>query len=417
MLCLNQYLQYLKSGVLVLFLCVLSSCMFTQKDGSATLAFYQAHLKSSIPAGASGLTAFQLTFYPFAQTNCASCHGGSQGPLFAVSNVANAYNAGKDASYMNFASVSNAKLAIYSGNGHCGIPSCSGNTSAAVIQLQAWADVENAITAANGNAGGGSGSGGGNMGGGGSTGGASANALISSSLALPTPLPTGNTYKVMRWPLSQLTPASPLVSGAIFEMEVQSLNATTYRVRNPRILGLTSVVKITGMHVFVKPSTDAGIGVEDLGAGSVWESDIVNAPVSTLPGTLPVGPIVTTPVVPPLDGFSMIIGVRSNQDSFTVAFDKLEASASLTATFASINLNLLIPKCLNCHNAGNPAGGIRYDSYAQTLGSVTPGNPGMSRLYGSSLGAGASMPIGGTKFTAAESAVINTWITNGALDN
>jgi hypothetical protein len=215
----------------------------------------------------------------------------------------------------------------------------------------------------------------------------------------------------MRWNLTNLTPASALVAGAIFEIEVQKLSATTYRVRNPKMAGLRSAVRITGMHVFVKPSTEAGIGVEDLGAGSVWASDVVTAGVTTLPANLPTAPLAVGTFVP-LDSFSMIIGIRSNQDSFTVAFDKLETAVPLMSTFSSISLNILGPKCLNCHNTNNRLGGKSYSSYAETIASGTA-----SLLSSVSGGAAARMPTGSLKLSTAEVNAISAWITAGAPNN
>lgn len=389
---------------------LLSACEFTPKLENATLAVYAQKNKSTIPQGATGEEAFQSTFYAFAVKNCATCHGTSQAPLFAVSNVTNAYNVARDSSYVNFTSVSSSKLVTYSGNGHCGTMGCAANSAAAAIQVQAWADVELANAAGSGT---------------GSeptpvetsspTGGPSSSAFISTAMLVPNPLPTGAAYKVMRWNLSQLVPASPLVAGAIFEMEVQLLSTSTYRVRNPRIIGLKSIVKVTGIHVFVKPSAESGIGVEDLGAGSVWASDVLSAPISTLPATLPVGPITA---VAPLSTFAMVIGVRSNQDSFTIAFDKLEMGAPAPVTFAAISQNLLVPKCVECHGAATAYAGVRYDTYAETMKTVVLNNAAnRGRLYLSTLGANASMPIGGTKFTPAESAGVASWIDAGAPNN
>jgi hypothetical protein len=117
----------------------------------------------------------------------------------------------------------------------------------------------------------------------------------------------------------------------------------------------------------------------------------------------------------------MIIGVRSNDDSFQVAFDALQANTVLTATFASIKANITDRQCLSCHNATNASGGVRYDNYADATSarSVTIGTPASSRLYVTSLGANASMTTGKGKgaLTAAESKAILDWITAGALNN
>jgi mono/diheme cytochrome c family protein len=382
----------------------------TPKDEDATLAFYQERA-SALTNATTGIGAFSDTFYSFARANCASCHGVSQAPLFAVSDVNAAYAVAKNAAYVNFSSPSESKLAGHSGDGHCGLPGCQSNADVATDMISAWAAVE---LAGNGDGGTGSGP---VIGGGPVTGGANSSAFISQSLAIPANLPTGTSYVPMRWQLSQLTPASALVSGAVFELEVQKLSDTTYRVRNPKIAGLQAPVRVSGIHVFVKPSTDAGIGVEDLGAGSAWESDIVVVPATNLPGTFPTGPLSTSTYVP-LDPFSMVIGIRSNQDSFTVSFDYLDSAATLTPTFASIDSNILSTKCVSCHNTGNTSGtGYSFSSYNETLGAVKAGNPGGSALYTSVTGANPDMPTGSIKLTTTETNAISTWITNGAQNN
>jgi|GEM_PF-1372987 len=398
-----------KSGLLfILFLLAvssLSSCIATLKEGDATLAFYQK--AKSTTSATTGIGAFTDTFYGFARTNCVACHGGTQSPLFATGDVNASYAA--SLAYANFSSPSASKLSVYAGNAHCGAAGCSGNSSTAADLIQQWADVENAASA-------GSGAPVIVIGGGPSTGTVGAGSLVSISLAIPANLPTGQNYLPMRWELSQLSPSSGLVSGALFELEIQSLSSTTYRVRNPKIVGLSAVTKITGIHVLVKPSSDPGYGVEDLGAGSVWESDVVNVAASTRPAPLPAGAL-STATFPPLDSFSMVIGIRSNQDSLTIAFDGIASGAAVMPTFASINANILQTKCVNCHNANNKLGGKSFASYTDTLMSVVAGNPAGSALFTSVAGASPTMPIGSLKLTAQETGAISTWIMNGAPNN
>lgn len=401
----------LKSGLLFASVIGLSSCIATLKQDDATLAFYQKKA-AAITNATTGVGAFKDTYYAFARTNCVSCHGVSQAPLFAVEDVSQAYNAAKDMNYVNFANPGASKLAGHAGDGHCGLPGCQSNSGVATDMIAAWAAVELAATSNNG----GTTNGGDVIGSGPSTGGVNSGAFVTTSLAIPTNLPTGTTYVPMRWQLSQLTPTSALVNGAIFELEVQKLSSTTYRVRNPKIAGLKSAVRVTGIHVFVKPSTDTGVGVEDLGTGSVWENDVVTVAPTTLPGTLPTTPLSATTFVP-LDPFSMVIGIRSNQDSFTVSFDGLATGAAITPTFASINTNVLSTKCVSCHSTNNKSGGYSFSTYADTLRAVTSGNPGASPLYTSTTGANPSMPTGSIKLTTAETGAISTWITNGAQNN
>ena len=407
-------LTMIKSGLLLIAFASLSSCLATPKDGDATLAFYQ---KATLATTATtGIGAFKDTFYAFATKNCVSCHAQGQAPLFAVADVTAAYSAADDASYVNFVSPSASKFVDYAGNAHCGQPGCSGNSQVAATAISAWAAVELAVAAAGGSGGTGDGSGGTVGGGGPATGGAGAGSYVTTTLAIPANLPSGTTFVPMRWDLTTLTPASGFVSGAIFELEVQKLSTTTYRVRNPKIAGLKSIVKVTGVHVLVKQSTDPGIGVEDLGSGSVWATDVVNVAPSTKPATLPTTPLSTT-TFPPLDTFSMVIGVRSNQDSFTIAFDMLESGAATAATFTSINANILQTKCVSCHSTNNKAGGFSYSNYTDTKASVVAGNPAGSQLYTSVTGTTPNMPIGSGKLTAGDTAAISTWITNGALNN
>ncbi len=400
-----------KSGLLLVGFISLSSCLATPKDGDATLAFYQKKAAAATTA-TTGIGAFGDTFFNFARTNCASCHGAAQAPTFAVADVNAAYGTLKGSSFVSFSNVSSSLIVTYSGNGHCGLPSCNGNAAVAAEQVQAWADVENAVASG----GGGTTPGGGTLpvGGGPTTGGANTGATITTSLNLPVTLPMGNTYVPMRWQLSQVSPANALVTGAVFELEVQKLSATTYRVRYPKIAGLRSPVRVTGIHVFVKAATDTGVGVEDLGAGSAWENDVVTVPITTLPATLPATPLSIT-TFGPMDSFSMVIGVRSNQDAFTISFDTLATAVALTSTFASINSNILAPKCVSCHSTNNKAGGFSYSNYTDTKASVGA-TPAASRLYTSVTG-GQSMPTGSLKLTTTETNSISTWITNGALNN
>lgn len=397
----------LKGSLLFFTAVLLSACNFTPKDPNATLAFYQSQMKTGTTSGVSGQTAFQNSFYAFAVKNCVACHGSSQNPLFAVANVGSAYTVAKNSAYVNFTSVSSSKLVTYSGNGHCGTAGCAANAATAAIQVQAWADAELAAgnsstpsptpTAT-------------------ATPTGTAAAFISPSMLISNPLPTGTVYKVMRWNLSQILPANTLVANAIFEIEVQLATTTTYRVRNPRIIGLASPVKVTGIHVYVKPSSDTGIGVEDTGAGSVWASTVANAPASPLPSPLPTEPVTS---VAPLDTTSLVIGVRSNQDSFTIGFDKLEAGAPAVMTYTSIRQNLLIPKCVDCHGSVTAYGGVRYDTYAETMKTVILSNTGnRGRLYLSTLAPNPSMPLGSAaKLTPAESAGVASWIDAGAPNN
>lgn len=85
------------------------------------------------------------------------------------------------------------------------------------------------------------------------------------------------------------------------------------------------------------------------------------------------------------------------------------------ATFAWINTNILMPRCIGCHGSGRADAGIRYDTYAETMKTTVAGNLAASSLY-TSTNTGR-MPIGGAKLTAAQIKAIADWINLGAPNN
>jgi hypothetical protein len=91
-------------------------------------------------AGASGISVFQTTVYPYALANCSGCHNGSQTPNFAVTSVNNAYLAAK--SVVNFSAPATSKLYSQSMNGHCGQAVCMTNGTAMLNAIQTWAHAE-----------------------------------------------------------------------------------------------------------------------------------------------------------------------------------------------------------------------------------------------------------------------------------
>src|SRR5581483_12022391 len=163
------------------------------------------------------------------------------------------------------------------------------------------------------------------------------------------------------------------------ELEVQQLDAVSYKVRNPKIVGLTSPVLVNGVHIYVKKSTDGGYGTEDPQA-NYWVNDAVNVQPSPLPATLP-----TTPLkYPAIDTNAMGVNVISSQDSFSIGFDNLSPGQivlPLGPTFASLNQNIFKPKCVSCHSGAAPSGGIDLSSYASIIGSVNTTTPNQSAIY------------------------------------
>jgi hypothetical protein len=389
-----------------------SGCLGIEKSGPKKSS------QASIPLNAVLVAAFQKSFYTFARQNCAACHGNSQVPQFALTDVNSSYQNAVSGPYMNFTNVAQSMFAKYADNGHCGLPSCSGNGATAQAQLQIWADAVLAANSSNQGSQGGSG---------GSTGGGTvvnAPKYLTVPLTFPSPLPAAPNYVPMRWTLSnQMQPTSTLLNGAVLELEVELLSATSYHVRYPKIVGTTAPVDIAGIHVLVKKAGDPGIGVETAGAGDIWDTITVTAQPSPLPKTLPTAPFNKALA---LDPNSLVLGVISvpTTDQLAVGFDNIQPGGTLVTlmpTYSSISKLILQPKCVGCHKAGSAAGGADLSSYATVATQLTPGNPATSLLYMSVTATSAQvpnlMPKGGAPLSAAEKNAISTWITNGALNN
>lgn len=65
-------------------------------------------------------------------------------------------------------------------------------------------------------------------------------------------------------------------------------NNVDYRISNPRIEGNTVALPISGIHVFIKGATAAGVGVESIGQGNLWDTfatpfTVSAAPLATIP--------------------------------------------------------------------------------------------------------------------------------------
>jgi len=90
--------------------------------------------------------------------------------------------------------------------------------------------------------------------------------------------------------------------------------------------------------------------------------------------------------------------------------------STLLATYTSVRQAVFVPKCLSCHSAGLSEGRYPMDVYATmmaTSGMIVPGNPSSSWVY-TEIQAGYMPPSHSSAVTAAELAVIKTWIQNGA---
>jgi hypothetical protein len=318
-------------------------------------------------SGVSGTQAFQTSFYTFAQQNCVQCHGSTQSPLFAISNVSTAYS--NALPYANFSAPSQSLFAAYAGNGHCGLSNCSGGTqaSAALSALNVWAAAENlaatdpspSSTPAPGSS---------------ATPTPTSTSIgstvlqtpssaikwVSAPVAIPSPLPSpGAAPAIMRWALSGLTPANSNVSADIFEIQIEYLTPTTYHLSMPK-LASASALQVAGVHVMIKESGQSGIGGE-YPLGMAWTSIDTAVTPATIPSPLPK----TSLAVTALTTNNIPMPVLSTSDVLLIGFETLQAGATTAACknlsgtngFVSNVLPQMQTSCFSCHlsTAGNAA--------------------------------------------------------------
>jgi len=343
------------------------------KDDGASVANYAKGSSS----GGSGLAVFTSGFYAFAQKNCVACHGSTQAPLFAVANINTAYAAAK--TVVDFDNPASSVVAIYAGNGHCGVSSCSGQTATVVPLLESWAAAEanpTTTTGTNPEAG--------------LVPPSAGIAYFTAPVIIPANIPgPGTTFSIMRWKLNSLTPTSAQVAGGYFEMQIQLLTPTSYRITMPK-LAVASATIVTSVHVMIAPAGTPGNGEEDPLAMD-WSTINVNVPAFTIPTTLPT----TSFNVTALTGDSMVIPVLSPSDQLIIGFDAFgigtneTACSNLSGTngFVSNVLPQMTSICFNCHLAGGQ-GNAAFPMVsnnntalcATTLGYINLNNPAGSQI-------------------------------------
>jgi hypothetical protein len=247
-------------------------------------------LASSAVVSAQSLEAFETTVYAFGQNQgCVKCHGRSVNPQWLNPTIGTAYSFARP--FVDFNDPTTSVIATNAGNNHCGDPVCADPANVAVMQdlLLQWATIERSLSEENNPP---------------PSGGTTLPnpPVRTATMAIPASLPliTASRPAVIRFDLSALTPAVPALAGAILEISIQSYNSaqTTYKIFNPRIAGNTAAVLISGIHVYVRPASGAGLGSEDVNQGLGWANLNATAAPVALPVTLPTGPLTTaTPLV------------------------------------------------------------------------------------------------------------------------
>lgn len=151
-----------------------------------------------------------------------------------------------------------------------------------------------------------------------------------------------------------------------------------------------------------------------------------------IPGQAAASPIYT--VLGYSEDHSALLSASEAQLIFNWVQTGMEASTPgsapgiipLAATFASIQRNIIGPKCASCHaNPLQPAPGgnsLNFSSYMSLMSAnvITPGNAAGSLFYQSvtrSPGTARFMPSGGQQLNSEELKAIMDWINAGAPNN
>ena len=110
-------------------------------------------------------------------------------------------------------------------------------------------------------------------------------------------------------------------------------------------------------------------------------------------------------------------------DTLTVQDVDAKVIPSSNVSFAKHIYPIFQVKCISCHNATNPDGGLDLTTYSTAtadLNVIFPGNPDNSRIVWAveaRPGISPMPPIGYKSFTQNQIQGLKTWIKEGALDN
>lgn len=267
---------------------------------------------ANIEINQQSLDAFQSSVYAFGQSQgCVKCHGATVSPLWLSTNLSFAYSLA--ASMVDFNNPAASIFALYSGNNHCNDPACQNTSNVSVMQnnLTQWASVEALIHGDSPPI---------------TSGTTLANpAFVTAAMPVPAsiPLVTTNTTAVIRFDLTNLTPQVEALKGAILEISIQHYNAglTQYKIFNPRLMGATAPVTLSGLHVYIRAASGTGLGMEDTNQGLLWSALHVTPMVVAIPSPLPTGPSTS---IAPLTRTSLAAQVQSTEDVIAIGFASIQ---------------------------------------------------------------------------------------------
>lgn len=171
-------------------------------------------------ASASLVEAFRLSVYAETRTKCVLCHGGGVGPQFAADDVPSSYTVAR--SLIDFNNIPFSRLVLKTQDAHCG-SHCNTDGSEMARAIEVWhqaGEMGNQTFPISGT-------------------------VESTSLLIPDPLPTGNTFTTITWNLDSIDPVA--LAGAQFQIDIQRFSTEAYRVRRPRLITRARAVRVRAL--------------------------------------------------------------------------------------------------------------------------------------------------------------------------
>jgi hypothetical protein len=201
-----------------------------------------------------------------------------------------------------------------------------------------------------------------------------------------------------------MSPQNSLTNGGYFELQIQYLTPTMYRITSPK-LAVTNATVVSGVHVMLANASIPAPGME-YPLAMDWSSIAVNQPATTIPNPLPK----TSLNVTALTTDDMELPVLSTNDQLVIGFDQL-TQGSATSTCQNLSgtngfVSNVLPQmqsiCFSCHLSG----GAGYSEFpmvnnnnaalcATTLLHINTANPDASLIVVNPQGNNGHPDVGG----------------------
>lgn len=240
----------------------------------------------------SSVTAFQQTVYPLSLKYCTSCHISSNQPFFANSDVVKAHDALISQNKVNFTDPASSRMVdrLLRDGHHCW-SNCTADAQEMLAAINNWKTLKTPVV---------------------TTTTVPANSTTTSTarmatinMLVPANLSTGGdaaaNFMTLTYTLANATDTiNPDIAGATFTIEIQKFDDFSYRVRNPKIITLTSAVSVKDIRIAVN--------------GMIRPGDATYSLVERAVATGAAGTVLsTTPMI-------MLIDKGAGQDQISISF-------------------------------------------------------------------------------------------------